>query len=235
MKNRSIYTLGTDLRSAEDFIEILLACEIRAVIDVRSFPVSRMSHFSKGPFSELLTSNGIAYYFFGKELGGFRKGGYAAYMTTGEFSDGVGMIETVAKEAVLLLSVRKNYHGSATESGYPGSSSTGDGLSGISLTKAKSGNQNRQCSFQAYMLYIYNSEKMTGEALKIIRDVHQLFTERGLRLSTGNLGPDLLEGKERGLVYAGISKEGKTIIKELRLTGDRTQNKEEAAFSALRF
>lgn len=103
MQNRSIYTLGTDLRSAEDFIEILLAYEIRAVIDVRSFPASRMSHFSKAPLSELLTSNGIAYHFLGKELGGFRKGGYAAYITTGEFSDGVGMIETVANEALSVI------------------------------------------------------------------------------------------------------------------------------------
>lgn len=155
------------------------------------------------------------------------------------------------------------------------------------------------------------SGEMTGEVLKIIREVHELFTEKGMKLSvaesctgglichyltwfpgasrffeagvvtyslaskeyilgvssetpashgvvsreiaremaekirlltgtdyalstTGNLGPDVLEGKERGLVYVGISKEGKTIIKELRLKGDRTQNKEEAALSALR-
>ena len=152
---------------------------------------------------------------------------------------------------------------------------------------------------------------MNGEALNIIQEIHQLFTEKGLKLSvaesctgglishyltwlpgssrffeagavaysilskekllgispetivsygvvsretaeemaekmrlitgtdyglstTGNLGPDLLEGKERGLVYIGISKEGKTIVKELRLKGARTQNKEAAALSALR-
>lgn len=103
MKNRSIYTLGTDLRSAEDFIEVLLAYEIRAVIDVRSFPKSRMSHFSKDPLAELLKSNGIAYNFFGKELGGFKKGGYAAYITTEEFSNGVGMIESVAEETVSVI------------------------------------------------------------------------------------------------------------------------------------
>ena len=103
MKNSYIYTLGTDLRSAEDFIEILLAYEIRAVIDVRSFPKSRMSHFSKDPLAELLKSNGIAYHFFGKELGGFRKGGYAAYITTEEFSNGVGMIESVAEETVSVI------------------------------------------------------------------------------------------------------------------------------------
>jgi len=59
-------------------------------------------------------------------------------------------------------------------------------------------------------------------------------TDYGLS-TTGNLGPDLLEGKERGLVYIGISKEGKTIVKELKLKGERTRNKEEAALSALRY
>ena len=103
MKNRSIYTLGTDLRSAEDFIEVLLAYEIRTVIDVRGFPKSRMSHFSKDSLAELLKSNGIAYNFFGKELGGFRKGGYVAYITTEEFSNGVGMIESVAEETVSAI------------------------------------------------------------------------------------------------------------------------------------
>ena len=153
---------------------------------------------------------------------------------------------------------------------------------------------------------------MTGEALKIIRDVHQLLTEKGLKLSvaesctgglishyltwlpgssrffeagavtysvlakekllgmspetiasfgvvssqaaremaekirlitrthyalstTGNLGPDMLEGKEKGLVYVGISGEDISIVKELRLKGGRARNKEEAAISALRF
>jgi nicotinamide mononucleotide (NMN) deamidase PncC len=62
----------------------------------------------------------------------------------------------------------------------------------------------------------------------------RLITRTDYALSTtGNLGPDLLEGKERGLVYVGISKEGKTIIKELRLKGERARNKEEAAISAL--
>jgi PncC family amidohydrolase len=53
--------------------------------------------------------------------------------------------------------------------------------------------------------------------------------------TTGNLGPDVLEGKERGLVYLAVSGNGKTFSKELHLKGDRTANKEEAALSALRF
>lgn len=51
--------------------------------------------------------------------------------------------------------------------------------------------------------------------------------------STGNLGPDALEGKERGLVYIAASKEGMTISKELKLHGDRSANKKEASLAAL--
>ncbi|HEW81015.1 MAG TPA: CinA family protein [Nitrospirae bacterium] len=52
--------------------------------------------------------------------------------------------------------------------------------------------------------------------------------------STGNLGPDVLEEKEKGLVYIAASGNGKTISKELHLTGDREANKEDAVFEALR-
>jgi PncC family amidohydrolase len=53
--------------------------------------------------------------------------------------------------------------------------------------------------------------------------------------TTGNLGPDVLEGKEKGLVYIAVSKEGKSFSRELRLHGDREKNKEAAALSALHF
>ena len=52
--------------------------------------------------------------------------------------------------------------------------------------------------------------------------------------STGNLGPDVLEGRERGLVYIAAAGDGKTVAEELRLRGDRDDNREETALSALR-
>jgi len=52
--------------------------------------------------------------------------------------------------------------------------------------------------------------------------------------STGNLGPEVLEDKDKGLVYVAASREGKTISKELRLNGSRKENKEEAAVEALK-
>ncbi|MDH4231096.1 MAG: DUF488 domain-containing protein [Nitrospirota bacterium] len=103
MHDRSIYTLGTSLRSAEDFIEILLSYGVSSVIDVRSFPRSTMPHFSKAGLSELLAVNGIAYHFLGKELGGFRKGGFNAYIITTEFADGVAMIESIAEDTTSVI------------------------------------------------------------------------------------------------------------------------------------
>ncbi len=52
--------------------------------------------------------------------------------------------------------------------------------------------------------------------------------------TTGNLGPEVMEGKERGLVYIAASKEGVTISRELKLPGGRTDNKEKAALETLR-
>jgi nicotinamide-nucleotide amidase len=53
--------------------------------------------------------------------------------------------------------------------------------------------------------------------------------------TTGNLGPDVLEGKERGLIFIAVSTKRKTLAKGLRLKGDREENKEEAALLALQF
>ena len=53
--------------------------------------------------------------------------------------------------------------------------------------------------------------------------------------TTGNLGPEALEGKERGLVYIAVSTPEKTVSKELRLIGDRRSNKEQASYFAMQF
>lgn len=53
--------------------------------------------------------------------------------------------------------------------------------------------------------------------------------------TTGNLGPTALEGKEVGLVYIALCDcQGEVFTKELRLTDNRSRNKEQAAFEALK-
>ena len=76
------------------------------------------------------------------------------------------------------------------------------------------------------------SEETAREMAEKIR----ILTKTDFSVSTtGNLGPDVLEGKENGLVYIAVSKEGMTFSRELRLTGNREEYKEEAALEALRF
>ena len=98
-----IYSIGTSLRSAEDFMEIISAYGIMAVIDVRSYPRSKIEHFSRQPFSGLLQEGGIQYYFLGKELGGLRKGGYASYIITEEFHEGVRKLEAIAGKQTSVI------------------------------------------------------------------------------------------------------------------------------------
>ena len=77
---------------------------------------------------------------------------------------------------------------------------------------------------------------VSEETAKEMADKVRLLMETDLALSTtGNLGPDVLEGKEKGLVYAAVSKDGLTASRELKLRGNREENKEWASLLALRF
>ncbi len=51
--------------------------------------------------------------------------------------------------------------------------------------------------------------------------------------TTGNLGPDVLEGKECGLVYIAVRSSRRVYSRTLHLGGDRTKNKHDASLAAL--
>ncbi len=77
---------------------------------------------------------------------------------------------------------------------------------------------------------------VSGETAKEMAERIRLLTKTDCALSTtGNLGPDVLEGKDVGLVYTAVSMYGKIFVKELRLKGERQEIKERAAVSALEF
>ena len=77
---------------------------------------------------------------------------------------------------------------------------------------------------------------ISGETAKEMAERIRMFLKTDYSLSTtGNLGPGVLEGKEKGLVYTAVSREGNTYVRELILTSGRMDNKEEASLSALRF
>lgn len=66
----SIYTVGHSAHELALFTSLLAQHDIKAVADVRSAPYSRRHpQFNRDALKEALRANGIAYVFFGKELG----------------------------------------------------------------------------------------------------------------------------------------------------------------------
>jgi uncharacterized protein (DUF488 family) len=95
MSELEIWTIGTSNRSIEEFLNVLAAYRIEAIVDVRRFPTSRHKHFKQENLKTSLNQCGIDYHHV-TELGGYRKGGYTKYMKTGEFGMGLGYVETLA-------------------------------------------------------------------------------------------------------------------------------------------
>jgi len=94
---RSIYTIGHSDRSLGELIEILKSHGVEVVVDVRRFPTSRRCPwFNKDNLRHALESSGIRYYWLGRELGGFREGGYERYMETEEFKEGIRRLLEIA-------------------------------------------------------------------------------------------------------------------------------------------
>jgi len=93
-----IRSLGTSTRSLEEFVGLLRVYDIRCLADVRHFPHSaRFPHFDIEGLQEGLPSAGIEYFWLGEELGGYRKGGCEAYMTTEAFAAGLARLEALAR------------------------------------------------------------------------------------------------------------------------------------------
>lgn len=101
---KKIFTIGTSNRPLQEFIDILKKYEIKIAVDVRSFPQSkRFPHFSKDELSKNLEASAIKYIYLGKELGGFRKGGYIKYMETEKFREGIEKLEKIAEKALTVF------------------------------------------------------------------------------------------------------------------------------------
>ncbi|BAP62919.1 DUF488 domain-containing protein [Methanococcus maripaludis] len=70
MEPLKIFTIGHSKRTTEEFLKVLKAHNIGAIIDVRSVPFSRHApQFNTDVISEKLSENGIVYFFCGKRLG----------------------------------------------------------------------------------------------------------------------------------------------------------------------
>jgi len=115
MSLATLYTIGHSTRRFEELAETLQAHQIRTLVDIRAFPVSRrLPQFNRDSLAETLPAAGIRYLWM-KALGGYRKKvledsphialrndsfrNYADYMLTAEFARAAGELIGLAEEA----------------------------------------------------------------------------------------------------------------------------------------
>ncbi len=97
---KRIYTLGHSTRTFDQLVALLRAHGLRQLVDVRRFPTSRrMPWFTREHLARALPEQGIRYFWLGDLLGGYRRGGYPAYMKTPEFQQGLQQLEQLALQA----------------------------------------------------------------------------------------------------------------------------------------
>lgn len=111
MQKPVMYTIGHSTHPIDEFIELLKSHGIRELVDVRSIPMSRYNpQFNTDALKRSLSQAGINYRLL-KKLGGRRHTkkdsvnlgwrntsfrGYADYMSTQEFAEGMASLEKVA-------------------------------------------------------------------------------------------------------------------------------------------
>jgi uncharacterized protein (DUF488 family) len=101
---KTIYTLGTSNRSMVDFFSVLETYKINYIADVRRFPKSRKyPHFNRDYLEAEAKARDLFYQWLGDLLGGYRSGGYEAYMREVSFQRGLQKVEHLAKEISTVL------------------------------------------------------------------------------------------------------------------------------------
>lgn len=122
----TVYTIGHSTRTLDDLIEALRAHEIRTLVDIRAFPMSRrLPWFNRESLEAELPKAGIAYLWM-KDLGGRRKRvlpespntglrndsfrNYADYMLTPEFERAIGeLIALAERERTAIMCAERVY------------------------------------------------------------------------------------------------------------------------------
>ena len=94
----AIWTIGYSNRSQRTFLEMLKEHKIEVLVDIRRFPTSKVEHFKKEPMERWLPEQGVEYVWLGEELGGYRHGGYKAYVRAKLFGDGIKRLSEIASQ-----------------------------------------------------------------------------------------------------------------------------------------
>lgn len=93
-----VFSIGHSTRTLEELLAVLLHHCIERVVDIRHFPGSRHNpQFNRDTLEHELVRNGIEYVWL-ERLGGYRAGGYLAYMQSADFASGLEELGALARE-----------------------------------------------------------------------------------------------------------------------------------------
>lgn len=102
-RNLVIFTVGHSNMGIEEFLQLLRENQISTLVDVRRFPKSKFHHFNQNELKSHLEKHGVSYVFLGDLLGGFRKGGYEAYMASDDFKEGIRVLTDLCGNNVCAI------------------------------------------------------------------------------------------------------------------------------------
>jgi uncharacterized protein (DUF488 family) len=113
-----VFTVGHSSRTLAVFLDLLRAHQVDRIVDVRSIPRSRSNpQFNRETLGHKLRLAGIGYVYL-RKLGGLRRAkrdspnsgwrnasfrGFADYMETGEFKEGIDRLQRLASEKQCAL------------------------------------------------------------------------------------------------------------------------------------
>lgn len=107
--NVFVWTIGHSNRSIETFLELLKDYNIQVLVDVRSFPTSKIEYFKQEEMMRWLPEHSVEYVWLGTELGGYRHGGYRAHMKTKLFKEGIKrLLEIAALKRTCIMCMETN-------------------------------------------------------------------------------------------------------------------------------
>lgn len=104
-----IYTIGHSTLEFQEFCALLRQYAVEQLVDIRRFPTSRKwPQYKRDYLEHQLPKHGVRYYWLGDQLGGYRSGGYEAYMQSEAFCEGIGrLLEIVCAGKTAVMCAEK--------------------------------------------------------------------------------------------------------------------------------
>lgn len=96
---QDLVSVGHSNTDLETFLALLRGTEVEVIVDIRRHPRSRWPQFNRAALERALTDRGFRYVWLGNELGGFRDGGYDAWMRSADFQRGIDELTSFAQTA----------------------------------------------------------------------------------------------------------------------------------------